>query len=663
MHIFGITLERPSGKTGEEPTPYIDSSKSDVSAPTSASPSQENIVNEGSQLDSSARELIHTILTYQMENGLTSYQSNEKIGGDYSWGLFIFSMVAAYQNGYISRELALEKVAKMLKGIEKLTKYRGWIYKYYALATEKPTSTEIGFQGWYLFSLITVKQVFPELASLCDGLLKVDYSLTFNTSACFLYGDYDTIKKKGMFPIPLGPSKFRRDSGFPASERRIAYVMYTYLTGDKKPWYLDFEPPLQAVEGHEFLSVWQNFNFDIAHLHYALPEIGYYKKSWDNFVEASKKFIGKNGLIFLPMREGKLEDLRDNTGYPNTECSEATPALTWYLYKDAPVMEKVFTAGHGIWRYYDAGLFYWTYGHIPVINGYIGNFPKDEEDGDMAQTFSFSIDRDIKTSNPPRLKSISIITSIPEINNPPYGNLTVLLNGKKAAQIAPSEVKDTPTVIKKGVDIELRGGKNVIVLKNDNQRRSKNNIYNIYRYEHNLINTQYGYDKLKFNLMENVYGYQYTTERFWVGNDNYPGSILNITLEGQKSGPEVEDTCTAFLVRCAVSHNYYVYNNLLGDDRFLDSLVAWVGSYYNEASIARTIYNVSDKPVNVYYKRMDQWVNSSYIKVKDVTDGIDISDAVSIGNENISWLALPQHAYSIEYANLEMTSNEEQDSK
>jgi len=653
MHIFGITLERPSEKTGEEAAPLIDSPKAEVvSAPVSTGLLQENIVNEGPQLDSSARELIYTILTYQMENGLTSYQSNEKIGGDYSWGLFIFSMVAAYQNGYISRELALEKVSRMLKGIEKLPKYSGWLYKYYDLATEKPSSTEIGFQGWYLFSLIVAKQVFPELALSCDELLKVNYSLTFNKAACFLYGDYDTVQKKGMYPIPLGPSNLRRDSGFSASERRIAYVMYTYLTGDKKPWYLDYEPPLQSVEGHEFLSVWQNFNFDIAHLHYALPEIGYYKKSWDNFVEASKKFIGKNGLIFMPMREGKLEDLRDNTGYPNTECSEATPALTWYFYKDAPVMEKVFTAGHGIWRYYDTGLFYWTYGHIPAANGYIGNFPKDEEDGDMAQTFSFSIDKDIKTSNPPRLKSISIITSIPEINNPPYGNLTILLNGKKAAQIAPSEVKDIPTVIKKSVDIELRGGKNVIVLKNDNQKKSRNNIYNIYRYEHNLINTQYGYDKLKFNLMENVYGYQYTAEKFWVGNDNYPGSILNITLEGQKSGPEVEDTCTAFLVRCAVVHDYYVYNNLLKDDKFLDSLVAWVGNYCNEASIARIVYNVSDKPVSVSYKRPDEWVNSSYVKVEDLTDGIDISNSVAIRSEDISWLAASNHSYYIKYNDL-----------
>lgn len=660
MHIFGITLEKPSGEVIREARPDI--FDSEVNIETAKPLQKDNIqfagdvieklsgeISKEAHLDSAAEKLIQTILDYQMENGLTSYKAKEKIGGDYSWGLFILSMIAAHQNGYISRELALERITRMLKTIERLPKYHGWLYKYYDLYTEQPASKEVGFQGWYLFSLIVAKEVYPELAPLCEKLLKVDYSINYNMIECFLFGDYDTEQKKCLYPIPLGPHKGRKDKGFAASERRIAYVVYTYLTGDKNPWYLNSEPSFQIVEGHEFLEVWKNFNFDIAHLHYALPEVGYYEKSWYNFVEASKKFMEKNSLEFLPMREGLLEDLRDNRGYPNTEHREATPALTWYINRDALVMEKAFTPGHGMWRYYDNCLFYWSYGRSPVINGYIGNLPKDSESRDMIQVFSFNIDKDIKVAIPPKLKSVSVMTSIPQKDRPPYGNLSIWLNGRKITQISPSEVTDLPRVIKRDVDIELKGGKNVLVFKNDNSTRSENNIYYIYRYENNLLNTEYGYEKIQFNLVEDVFGEQYTTKKVWIGENKYCGSIVNVVWEGQKSGPEVEDTCTAFLVRCAVIHGYYVYENLLKVPKFLDSFVAWVGDYYNEVSIARTIYNVSEKGVTVSYQRPTEWSNPSYIKVKDITKGEEVTGSITLKNEKISWLALSHHAYSIEY--------------
>jgi hypothetical protein len=602
------------------------------------------------KLDEAGQKLAEVILTYQVPSGLTpfSIEDNVSTGSDYTWGLWMMAIVAGERNGYIDHATALDKLSKMLNTIDKLEKYKGWLYWGYHLDTLKPDSDRLGFQGWYLYSLIVIKNVYPELAPLCEKFLgQVDYSVVYDKESRFL-SDFNVTEQKRLWRIPLGPLADGSDMGHPASERRVAYNAYTYITGDKGPWLLDAEPNFQELEGLQFLSVWAHYNFDIAHLHYVLPEFGYYEKSWDAFLVASDKFIQREKLKFFPARSGTLEEGLWNPTSPNTEHRETMPWISWYLDKNAPVMDYAYKPGHGLFRYYDQWNFYWSVGETPAPYASIGAREGNANAADSSISVRFFVNTNPRFTRPPKLNEVWLVVSIPDEENPPSGNLEIYLNKQKIGEILPSELSSKPKKIVKKFDVEVSSYNN-ITFKNSSIDTRPTNRYDIYRYEMQVSPCEYSYQVPELNLKEGVHGYEFSPFAEHLSDPQFAGPAAGIIVEGQDIGPTVEDTCTAFLIRMGAVHNYYVWHDLLNDQKFIDSLVAWVGKYYSKVSLAKTIHNVGIAPVKVEYERPKEWKDAAQIRVTDEVTNQDLTHELEISDQLVKWQAEPFHTYKIEY--------------
>lgn len=607
-------------------------------------------VKAENNLDEAGQKLIDVILSYQQPSGITpfSIEDNVETGSDYTWGLWMMAIVAAERNGYIDRATAVERLSKMLNAIDQLKKYKGWLYWGYNLETLEPDSERIGFQGWYLYSLIVIKNVYPELAPLCEKFISaVDYSVVYDQQERFL-ADYNVAEEKRLWRIPLGPLSDGSDMGHPASERRVAYQVYTYITGDKGPWLLPTDPNFQALEGYTFLSVWAHYNFDIAHLHYVLPELGYFERSWDYFLKASESFMKKEGLKFFPARSGPLEEGLWTPNSPNTEHRETMPWVTWYLDKNAPVMDYCFKPGHGLFRYYDQWNYYWSFGKEPQFIASLGNREGAADIADSSLSVRFFINTSPRFTRPPQLQKLSIIASYPDPKNPPKGNLEIFLNRNKIGEITPQELTNEPKRITKSFNVDLKSV-NTITLKDSDTSMSAMNRFDLYKYENQISTCMYSHKIPEISLTESVHGYHFSYFAEEVNVPNFPGPALEVICEGQDIGPTVEDTCTAFLIRIGVVHDYYVWKDLLNDSKFMNSLVAWVGNYSTHVSMAPTVHNVSSSPVKVEYDRPESWSNSKQIQVVDEKESKDISDQLVITDKQISWEAQPYHTYIIAY--------------
>jgi hypothetical protein len=455
-------------------------------------------------------------------------------------------------------------------------------------------------------------------------------------------------EQKRLWRIPLGPLSDGSDQGHPASERRVAYQVYTYLTGDKGPWLLQAEPNFQTLEGLQFLSVWAHYNFDIAHLHYVLPEIGYFEKTWNNFLEASKKFMTKEGLKFFPARSGTLEEGLWNPTSPNTEHRETMPWVTWYLDPESPVMDYCFKPSHGLFRYYDQWNFYWSFGSELEPVASLGSREGDSNAADSSVSLRFFVNTNPRFTRPPQLQEFSLVASYPDPNNPPQGNLEIYLNREKIDEISPTELSSEPKKITRKYNVEL-SSVNTLTLKNSNLLVHPSNRFDLYRYNNQVSPSEYSYQVPELSLIPGTHGYVFSPFAEKISNPQSPGPAAGVIVEGQDIGPTVEDTCTALLIRLGVIHDYYVWHDLLKDDRFINSLVAWVGSFTPQASLAPTIHNVSNTEIKVEYERPQDWSDPRKIRLTDEKGHKDISDQLEISDQKISWKAGPYMTYLIRY--------------
>jgi DNA gyrase inhibitor GyrI len=88
--------------------------------------------------------------------------------GDYvsttDLGLYLMSVVSAYDLGFIDRKGTVERIRATLDTAEKLEKAYGFMYNYYDTTRLNPTSNFISFvdSGWFIMGLIIVRQAFPE---------------------------------------------------------------------------------------------------------------------------------------------------------------------------------------------------------------------------------------------------------------------------------------------------------------------------------------------------------------------------------------------------------------------------------------------------------------------------------------------------------------------
>ena len=102
----------------------------------------------------------------------------KKAVGDYvsttDLGLYLMSVISAYDLGFIDREEAVGRIESTLNTVEKLEKVHCFMYNYYDTTRLNPTSSFISFvdSGWFIMGLIIARQAFPEeLGKRCSGII------------------------------------------------------------------------------------------------------------------------------------------------------------------------------------------------------------------------------------------------------------------------------------------------------------------------------------------------------------------------------------------------------------------------------------------------------------------------------------------------------------
>ncbi|WP_108021574.1 glucoamylase family protein [Melghirimyces profundicolus] len=115
-------------------------------------------------------------------------------------GMYMLSTVSAHELGFIKREEAVQRMQGTLNTLEKMEKWRGFLYNWYY--TKDATLKKDWGQfissvdnGWYASGLIVIRQAYPELSEEATALLDaMDFADLYNPEVGQLYGGYDVAK-------------------------------------------------------------------------------------------------------------------------------------------------------------------------------------------------------------------------------------------------------------------------------------------------------------------------------------------------------------------------------------------------------------------------------------------------------------------------------------
>ncbi len=127
--------------------------------------------------------------------------------GDYTnitnIGMYLISVVAATDFGFITRNEALSKLNKTLITLEKLETHQGFFYNYYDTTTLERTSNFISFvdSTWLTAGLMVVRVAFPELHKRSSRIIE-----QFNYS--WLYDDVEQLMSHGYYVNLQYPSEY-----------------------------------------------------------------------------------------------------------------------------------------------------------------------------------------------------------------------------------------------------------------------------------------------------------------------------------------------------------------------------------------------------------------------------------------------------------------------
>ncbi|MCM8794138.1 MAG: DUF3131 domain-containing protein [Candidatus Omnitrophica bacterium] len=128
--------------------------------------------------------------------------------GDYTSptniGLYFLSIVGAYDLNLIVREEAVKRAENTLNTLKKLPRWRGLYYNWYSTTNLQITRRYISTvdNGWLSAGLIVLRQVFPEVYSLCSEILEeMDYSTLYDPVEGKLYLGYE-LNRDPPVPTP-----------------------------------------------------------------------------------------------------------------------------------------------------------------------------------------------------------------------------------------------------------------------------------------------------------------------------------------------------------------------------------------------------------------------------------------------------------------------------
>jgi hypothetical protein len=115
-------------------------------------------------------------------------------------GLYLTSLVAATEMGFIPREEAIKKAGKILDSLGKLEHWNGFFVNW--ISVKGITKATEGVSAVSDFNklpagLIITRQEFPELRDKCSALLdRMNWSIFYDPGTKRMYGGYDVVRKQ-----------------------------------------------------------------------------------------------------------------------------------------------------------------------------------------------------------------------------------------------------------------------------------------------------------------------------------------------------------------------------------------------------------------------------------------------------------------------------------
>ncbi|MCM8798494.1 MAG: DUF3131 domain-containing protein, partial [Candidatus Omnitrophica bacterium] len=128
--------------------------------------------------------------------------------GDYTSptniGLYLLSLVGAYDLGLITYEETIERANSTLNTLKNLPRWHGLFYNWYSTTNLQITRKYISTvdNGWLSAGLIVLRQAFPEVKEICEEILKaMDYSILYDPVEGKLYLGYE-LNREPPVPTP-----------------------------------------------------------------------------------------------------------------------------------------------------------------------------------------------------------------------------------------------------------------------------------------------------------------------------------------------------------------------------------------------------------------------------------------------------------------------------
>jgi len=117
-------------------------------------------------------------------------------------GLYLTSIAAAYELGFIERPQALEKIEKILSSLEKLENWNGFLNNWINVKGKtkaSPGENYISDFNKLPASLIVVRQEFPEVYEKCSRIFDgINWSIFYDPVSGNCYGGHNIVNKKAF---------------------------------------------------------------------------------------------------------------------------------------------------------------------------------------------------------------------------------------------------------------------------------------------------------------------------------------------------------------------------------------------------------------------------------------------------------------------------------
>jgi len=117
-----------------------------------------------------------------------------------SIGLYLTSIVAAHEFGFLKKGEAIARIKKILNSLEKLDNWNGFLNNWISvkgITKANPGPNYISDFNKLPAALIVARQEFPEVYQQCTKILEgMNWSIFYNPATRACYSEYDIVKKK-----------------------------------------------------------------------------------------------------------------------------------------------------------------------------------------------------------------------------------------------------------------------------------------------------------------------------------------------------------------------------------------------------------------------------------------------------------------------------------